>query len=97
MSRKFLIIALFAAILTGAASCTVEGGWVSSQPGDVVYARSASPGADYIWIDGDWIWSGGAYTWHEGRWDHPRAGHAWAGGHWENGSHGHRWHRGRWN
>lgn len=96
MNRKFLTIALFAAILTCAASCEVDGGWVSTQPGDVTYVRPASPGADYIWIDGDWYWSGGAYTWHEGHWDHPREGHVWRGGHWENGAHGYRWHRGHW-
>jgi hypothetical protein len=97
MNRKLLSIALAAAILIGAAGCGVEGGWVETQPGDVTYVRPASPGADYIWIDGDWVWGGGAYSWHEGHWDRPRAGHVWAGGHWENGGHGYRWHRGRWN
>ena len=94
MNRKLLIIAL--AVSLTATACTVEGGWVDAQPADVTYVRPASPGADYIWIDGDWVWSGGAYTWHEGHWDRPRAGHVWAGGHWENGAHGYRWHRGGW-
>jgi hypothetical protein len=95
MNRKLLIIAL-AAILTGAAACSVEGGWVDSQPADVTYVRPAAPGEDYIWIDGDWVWSGGAYTWHQGHWERPRTGRVWAGGHWENGAHGYRWHRGHW-
>jgi hypothetical protein len=94
MNRKLLIIALSAAILTGAAGC--EAAWVSSQPADVAYEQGVAPGDGYIWIDGDWAWSGGAYVWHAGHWGRPRAGHTWAAGHWEHGARGYRWHRGGW-
>jgi hypothetical protein len=94
MNKLFLII-LFAGCLA-TTGCTVDGGWVSSQPGAVIYTRPVAPGADYVWIDGDWVWSGGAYVWHEGHWDRPRTGHVWVGGTWQSGSRGYRWHRGHW-
>jgi hypothetical protein len=72
------------------------GGYVTEQPGDVVYDRPASPGAGYIWIDGDWMWSGGRYNWHPGRWDRGRPGRTWHAGSWQHTSRGHRWNRGHW-
>ena len=95
MKNQLLAIAL-AGCLIGAIGCSVEGGYVTNRPADVAYVRPGAPGPDYIWIDGDWVWSGGQYIWHEGHWDHPRAGHVWHGGSWVSGSHGWHWSRGRW-
>ena len=93
---KKLLFVIGIACCVGLTACSVEGGWVDSQPGDVTYVRPASPGADYVWVDGDWYWSGGVYTWHEGHWSRPRSGRVWVGGTWEHGGHGYRWHRGHW-
>jgi hypothetical protein len=92
---------LFAVMLGGMSllfgtGCTVQGGFVTDRPADVIYARPVAPGDDYIWIDGDWIWEGGTYRWHEGHWDHRRAGRAWHRGNWESHGGGWRWHRGYW-
>jgi hypothetical protein len=94
MKKQLLAISL-AICLIGAAACSTEG-YVTARPDDVVYARPVAPGPDYIWIDGDWVWSGGRYTWHEGHWDHSRPGHVWHGGSWVSGGHGWHWNHGRW-
>ncbi len=52
----------------------------------------ASPGPDYMWVDGEWAWNGGAWVWIGGRWILPPYPHAiWVGPRWERGPHG--WHR----
>jgi hypothetical protein len=93
MNKLLSIIALAGCLSLSA--CTIDG-WVEAQPGDVAYERPVSPGVDYVWIDGDWEWSGGAYVWHQGHWDRRREGHVWVGGTWEHGGRGYRWHRGHW-
>ena len=91
--RKSLFIIAIAASL-GAAGCEAE--YVSDQPADVVYSQGVAPGPDYIWIDGDWMWSGGRYTWHNGHWDHRREGHTWERGSWNHTGRGYHWSRGHW-
>jgi hypothetical protein len=93
--KKTLMIIAIAGCLGGMTGCTADG-YVEAQPGDVVYTRPVAPGADYVWIDGDWVWGGGRYTWHEGRWDHGRTGRTWVGGSWDHGARGYRWNRGHW-
>jgi len=85
------------AIASGIAitGCEVEG-YVADQPADVYYERPVSPGVDYVWIDGDWVWSGGSYRWHNGHWGHARSGRSWERGHWEHGDRGYHWNRGHW-
>jgi hypothetical protein len=52
----------------------------------------ASPGPDYVWVDGDWTWNGVAWVWIGGRWILPPYPHAiWIGPRWERGPRG--WHR----
>lgn len=92
--KKQLLSMAIAGCLIGATGCA--GGYVATQPADVVYTRPAAPGAGYIWIDGDWAWSGGTYAWHEGHWGRPRGGRTWERGHWQSGGHGYRWQRGHW-
>lgn len=84
-----------AGCMIAATGCTVDG-YVTSRPDDVVYARPIAPGADYVWIDGDWVWGGGRYVWHGGHWEHGRPGRIWQGGRWQSGSRGYRWQRGHW-
>jgi len=78
-----------------ATSCTVDG-YVTDQPTEVVYERGVAPGAGYVWIDGDWVWSGGSYRWRNGYWGHPRAGRTWERGHWDHTARGYHWNRGHW-
>jgi hypothetical protein len=93
--KTFLIIAAFFAASLSLTSCAGSY-YVSDQPADVVYTRPGAPGPGYVWIDGDWIWSGGRYTWHEGRWDRPREGRTWHAGSWSHGARGYSWNRGHW-
>jgi hypothetical protein len=93
MKKALLIIGIAGCL--GVASCTVDG-YVADQPADVTYTQPASPGDGYIWIDGDWVWSGGAYVWHNGHWGRPRSGRSWMRGHWDHGSRGYHWTRGAW-
>ena len=52
----------------------------------------ASPGPDYVWVDGEWAWNGGTWVWIGGRWIFPPHPHAiWVGPRWDRGPHG--WHR----
>jgi hypothetical protein len=75
----------------------VEGGYpvgsevVADQapPDPIVEVVPASPGVDFIWIPGVWIWQG-RWVWTRGHWDRPpRAGMIWAPNRYEfrNGAH----------
>jgi hypothetical protein len=91
------IIQLGFAIILGFTFAGCSGGMViTSRPDTPYYDRPASPGPDYVWIDGDWEWLGGRYVYHNGYWGHPRGGRAWVSGNWEQHGNGWRWHKGRW-
>ena len=55
-----------------------------------------SPGPDYVWIGGSWVWTD-HWVWEPGRWQHPpHAGAVWVASRYENHG-GHRvFVRGRW-
>jgi hypothetical protein len=93
MQKTLLIIAIAASL--AATGCAVDG-YVDTQPGDVYYTRPVAPGPDYMWVDGDWMWTGGRYTWHNGYWGRPRGGRTWVSGNWNHGTRGYRWNRGHW-
>jgi hypothetical protein len=55
-----------------------------------------TPGPDYVWIDGDWVWNGG-WVWVGGHWALPPfAGAFWYHGRWLRGWHGYYRGRGYW-
>ena len=58
MKKSLFIIAIAASL--AATGCA--GGYVDEQPADVDYDQGVAPGPGYIWIDGDWVWSGGRYV-----------------------------------
>ena len=93
MKKYLTAVALSTVLLMSSCDGTY---YVSSQPVRPAYNRPVSPGADYVWIDGDWVWEGGVYTWHEGRWGRPKGHRTWVSGNWEQRNNGWRWHRGRW-
>jgi hypothetical protein len=88
-----MIIAITACI--SIAGCEVQG-YVTDPPADVYYERPVSPGVEYVWIDGDWVWTGGAYHWHNGHWARSRPGRGWERGHWDHDARGYHWNRGHW-
>ena len=93
MKKIFIIIGIAGCI--AATGCAVDG-YVATQPADVYYERPVAPGPDYVWIEGDWVWTGGAYRWHNGYWGHPRGGRSWERGHWDHDGRGYHWNRGHW-
>ena len=93
--RSFIIATIGYVVIMFAASCEAEG-VVTDRPADVVYTRPAAPGEGYVWISGDWVWTGGTYHWNEGRWERGRDGHTWVEGGWQSHRHGYKWHRGHW-
>ncbi|MGO8765685.1 MAG: YXWGXW repeat-containing protein [Limisphaerales bacterium] len=57
----------------------------------------ASPGPDYVWVDGEWNWDGVSWVWVGGHWvypPHPQA--VWVVGGWYRGPHGWYHDRGHW-
>ena len=70
--------------------------YVTTQPVETVYVRPATPYAGAVWIDGDWVWNGGAYVRQPGHWARARAGRVWVAGNWHRGPRGYAWHRGYW-
>jgi len=49
----------------------------------------AAPGPGYLWVDGEWEWSGSGWVWIGGRWMLPPSpGVVWIRGTWYHGPHG---------
>jgi len=95
MTKQILLAIAIAGSLTGLTGCAVDG-YVETQPAEVVYTRPVSPGPGYVWVDGDWVWTGGRYTYRNGYWRRGRPGRAWVGGSWNHTPRGYRWNRGHW-
>src|SRR5262245_57465782 len=109
MKLRFALVALAVGSLffTGCVERTV---YVSQPPpgapGEVVVTQAppplqsevivASPGPNYYWVPGNWVWRD-RWVWVGGRWvlrPHPRA--VWVSGHWTRRGHGYVWIAGRW-
>lgn len=93
--KKIIQVSMLILMLVGFAGCSGEY-VVTDQPAEPYYVRPASPGVGYVWIDGDWYWSGGRYVYRNGYWSRPRPGRTWAPGRWERHGNGWHWNRGRW-
>ncbi|HEY2648518.1 MAG TPA: hypothetical protein VGI38_04965 [Puia sp.] len=91
--KKYL---LALSILSGVILMGCTAGYVSERPAEVTYVRPVSPGPGYVWIDGEWEYSGGSYHRREGSWQQAREGHTWKSGYWENNNKGYKWHKGGW-
>lgn len=94
--KKLIVISTLVLSMAGSWGCRTSA-VVKTQPEPpAVVVRPASPHPDYIWIDNEWIWSGGRYVYKEGYWAPPRTGHVWVGGHWVQRKKGWYWEKGRW-
>lgn len=108
MKRFALAAILGAQFLIGQVSVGISIG--PPPPPRVVRVRPATPGPDYVWVDGYWFAEGRRWKWHNGYWTRPPyAGARWIGpryegrqfynGYWEGGrgrfDHDHRWDRDR--
>lgn len=70
--------------------------YVADQPADVYYEPGPPPYSGAIWIDGDWVYSGGRYVHNRGYWTRARENRVWVKGTWEHNNRGYRWRRGHW-
>ncbi len=93
--KKIVYAVLCLVIVTSMYSC-YGSYYVSAPPQPTVFVRPVQPGSGYMWIDGEYYWSGGRYVYRNGYWAHPRAGRTWAPGGWEHGSRGYYWRHGNW-
>ncbi|HEX4343484.1 MAG TPA: glycine zipper domain-containing protein [Verrucomicrobiae bacterium] len=60
-------------------------------PAPPVQTVVISPGSDYVWVGGEWVWSG-RWVWAPGHWGYPPYPHAvWVVGSWNRGPRG--WYR----
>ncbi len=91
---KKWLLAAFTGVLFAGVGCSP--GVVATRPHDVVYSRTVSPGRDYVWISGDWVWSRGNYRWRAGHWARRRPAYSWHDGYWEGHHNGWRWKNGHW-
>jgi hypothetical protein len=94
-------------VLTGM-TALLAGCVVAATPGEVevsgpppaaeVEVQTVSPGPDYVWIGGSWVWGpAGRWNWEHGHWDRPpHPGAVWAPHHYEYRGGKHVFVRGRW-
>lgn len=98
--KKQIIQGLLAAslITTVFTGCSVDSVGVAVQPDRPYYARPAAPYPDYVWVDGNWVWTRNNrnYVWREGYWTVPRRNRVYVPGTWIQTRHGYQWRRGQW-
>jgi hypothetical protein len=68
MKQKLLVLSLLAAGSVFAADLSVGVRIGPPPPPRVVRVRPASPGPDYVWVQGYWYPVGKRYHWHDGYW-----------------------------
>ena len=97
------LLLLGAACVGGYESASVGVVWVSNGPPPPRHeVIVVSPGPDYFWIEGYWVWTGVAYDWtpghwerrpspraryERGRWRHERRGWYYVPGRWRDDDH----------
>jgi hypothetical protein len=92
--KKLLLCGALILSLMGTSGCRTRAVVTTRPEPPVVVVRPAPPRPDYVWIEGDWYWSGGRYQWRPGYWAAPRG--VWVQGHWVQRGHGWYWERGHW-
>lgn len=92
----FKVLTVCATAFFMLSACDSDMYTVSAQLNEPVYERPVSPGADYVWVDGDWVWGGSGYVWHNGYWTRPARGRVWVKGSWTQRRGGYTWQRGHW-
>ncbi len=96
MKRHMFLGSLIVSAMIFFSSCSGSSELVvSSRPEAPYYSRPVSPGAGWVWIDGDWRVRNGRYYWREGHWARPGT-RVWISGSWEPRNGGYYWRRGHW-
>jgi hypothetical protein len=88
-------IALAAAGVTGTASArTVI--YATTEPPALRAETVPAPRPGYVWVAGDWGWSGHKYRWNKGHWARERHGYHYTPARWERDGNRWRHYDGRW-
>lgn len=93
---RILSVGAFASIAV-LSSCISDS--VATRPADPVVVVPASPGPNYVWVDGSWRYNrpSRAYAYRDGYWVVPaRPGRTWVAGHWVQTRRGWRYREGHW-
>jgi hypothetical protein len=94
---KNYILIIFAVIAIGLSSCGPSAVVVRTRPEPPIYSRPYSPGPNYVWVDGEWIWRGNQYVYKQGYWAPiRRKNDIYVQGHWRAGKGGWYWVPGHW-
>ena len=96
MKKYILSLALIAATAIALSSCEPTAVYVRTRPEPPRIIHPVSPGPNYVWIDGEWIWRNGHYEYREGYWVPARSHRIWISGHWVEGRGGWYWISGHW-
>jgi hypothetical protein len=93
----WILAAAILVAVAGLSGCMT--GTVATRPADPVVVVPASPGPNYVWVDGAWRYNrpARAYQYREGYWVVPnRPGRTWVAGHWVQTRRGWRYVEGHW-
>ncbi|HVZ96545.1 MAG TPA: YXWGXW repeat-containing protein [Chitinophagaceae bacterium] len=97
MKKNFSKVLFVFAIAMGMHFTSGAQMYVKVRPAEtVVVTRPPAPSARHIWIEGEWVWRGGAYVREPGRWVLPKRGYVWVPGHWKSTRRGWYWIPGHW-
>jgi hypothetical protein len=97
MKKLFSTSVLLLIVLFSITGCGPSYITVGTRPVAPVYSRPVAPGANYVWIDGEWIRSGHGYVYRRGYWAAPRPRyHQYISGHWQQRRGGWFWVPGHW-
>jgi hypothetical protein len=84
--RKLLYVLVFALGATlGGVGCAARGYATVESPGPRVVYVDGYPG--WLWVDGQWYWSGSRWVWTDGYWLRDRPGYAWSPGYYHPTTH----------
>jgi WXXGXW repeat (2 copies) len=97
MKKIFSIGSIFLLLSFFIVGCGPTSLVVTSRPEPPVYARPAAPGANFVWVEGEWGRGRSGYVYRQGYWA-PRGGrhYRYVGGHWQQRRNGWVWVQGHW-
>lgn len=97
MKQLILVYTIVGALWTGLFKNTeVETGYVRVRPATPFDFKPATPGTNYTWIEGSWVWNKTNYFWKPGFWTVPPENKEWIAGRWMYTTEGYRWVKGHW-
>lgn len=97
-AKKLILVSLLSAGLVLFANfADAQRIFVNIEPAIPVYVHPACPSPRHVWVESEWVVSGGVYVHHPGYWAiPPEHFHVWIPGHWEREYRGSYWVPGHW-